>query len=85
MYAFLFVITYLGWQYQQWKQLLQKQTIVLLVIGIPLFGFIIEIIQGTCTATRYFDWWDALANTLGAFVAILLIQLIKTFHFFEKL
>lgn len=38
-----------------------------------LFGVIIEILQHTMTASRALDVYDALANTLGALIASVLI------------
>jgi len=29
------------------------------------YGLLIEILQGTCTSDRQFDWYDVLANSLG--------------------
>lgn len=42
-----------------------------------LFGFLIEIAQFLFTKTRGFDLLDVLANTTGAFVAVLLIRVVQ--------
>lgn len=85
IYTILFLLTYFGWKYQPKILFLKQKATNVLMLAVPLFGFIIEVLQGTCTTTRHFDWWDALANTLGASIGLLLIHLLKTFHFFEKL
>lgn len=43
---------------------------VLVAVGLILLGIILEVIQGVFTIYRTFDWWDALANSLGVVVAI---------------
>ena len=85
IYSILFLLTYFGWKYQCQFLILKTKTTTLLLICIPLFGFIIEIVQGTCTTTRHFDWWDALANTVGTLIGLVLLQIFKSFRFFEKL
>jgi VanZ family protein len=42
-------------------------------IGSVLYGIIIEIAQDKFTATRHADFYDVLANTTGATIAVLLI------------
>lgn len=85
IYTILFLLTYFGWKYQPNILFLRQKATTVLMLAVPLFGFIIEVLQGTCTTTRYFDWWDTLANTVGALMGLVLIHLLKTFHFFEKL
>ena len=85
IHSILFLLTYFGWKYQCQFLILKTKTTTLLLICIPLFGFIIEIVQGTCTTTRHFDWWDALANTVGTLIGLVLLQIFKSFRFFEKL
>lgn len=43
-----------------------------------LFGIIIEILQGSLTQTRQFDYYDITANTLGVLAAIPFFKLIKS-------
>lgn len=50
---------------------------------IPIFtGVVIEILQHTTNTGRTFDLWDIVANTIGAFLAFLLIrkQMQSTIH-----
>ncbi|MGJ5641786.1 VanZ family protein [Formosa sp. S-31] len=37
------------------------------------FGLLVEILQGTFTATRHFDMLDVLANTSGVFLTLLVL------------
>lgn len=41
-------------------------------ITATLTGGLMELMQGTLTATRSADWWDMLANTCGALSGVLL-------------
>jgi len=43
---------------------------LLVAIGLVLLGVILEVMQGMFTSYRTFDWWDALANSLGVVVAV---------------
>lgn len=46
----------------------------LLVVAIALagYGLLLELAQGTLTTTRTFEWADALANTLGVLLGLVL-------------
>lgn len=51
-----------------------------LVVGLCIFyGMIIEVLQVTLTNYRYAEYLDALANTFGALIALLVFNI-----FFEK-
>ena len=45
------------------------------VVFAILFGIVIEVLQDTMTATRDLEVYDAIANTLGALVAALIIRI----------
>ena len=45
-----------------------------------LFGLAIEILQDTLTATRALDIYDALANTLGALIASIILWIKNSLH-----
>lgn len=47
----------------------------MVVLGCALFGLLIEAMQWGLTQTRSAEWGDALANTLGAGVAVGLLSL----------
>lgn len=42
-----------------------------------VFGIIIEVLQGSVTTSRFMDVYDALANTLGVLVMVLVLLLNK--------
>ena len=47
-------------------ELNQKKALVFSVVGAVFFGTIIEVLQHVLTEYRAFEFYDALANTLGA-------------------
>ena len=53
-----------------------KYSLLIVVIAI-VFGIIIEILQGVLTKTREADFYDALANFLGAIVGFIALYWIK--------
>jgi VanZ family protein len=50
-----------------------------LFIAVFLFGFFIEILQGTFTVHRTGDFRDVLANTMGAFFALFFYDKLNAF------
>ena len=53
-----------SWTYSR----LKKRSLVAIPISISLYGVLMELGQLLLTSGRMFDWADALANTIGAFV-----------------
>lgn len=49
-------------------------TLFKLVLSLILFGVIIEVIQETCTETRSGDILDVLANSLGVFCGVYMVN-----------
>ena len=47
-----------------------RASVLRAAIGLVAMGVLIEIAQGTLTATRAMDPWDALANTLGVLAGL---------------
>jgi len=41
-----------------------------LLIAMPLFGMALECVQGGLIPGRAFDWFDGIANVLGAYVGV---------------
>jgi VanZ family protein len=54
----------------------KKKAILFAASGAVLYGILIEVLQGSVTTSRSFDYYDALANSLGA-VAMGLILMVK--------
>ncbi len=46
------------------------------------FGLLIEVGQGVFTADRYFDIYDALANSIGALAGLTTLPFLKTYFRF---
>lgn len=41
-----------------------------LLWAMPLFGMALECVQGTMAVGRMFDWYDGIANSIGAFAGV---------------
>lgn len=52
----------------------QKNALIWSAIWSFFYGILIEVLQETLIATRFGDWEDALANTIGIIVAIFTIK-----------
>lgn len=50
--------------------------VLMLVLGVFLYGVLMEILQKYVTINRHFEWWDMAANLIGIMAALLLIQII---------
>lgn len=61
---------------QSYFKFTSKKAIKIAVISAITFGIIIEVLQHTLTQYREADIKDVLANTLGAFIAVLIIKLV---------
>lgn len=75
-FIFYFVGFVLGFLYiRQLKEYQKKnpRKIKLLAFLLIIFGILIEVIQGTLTADRFGDVFDALANTVGVAIGFLVI------------
>ena len=55
-----------------------------LLISMPLFGLALEGIQGGFVEGRAFDWYDGLANALGAFAGVAASLLSRRLLFAES-
>ncbi|AUP78892.1 VanZ family protein [Flavivirga eckloniae] len=58
----------------------KKKAIFLAVILSVFFGIIIEVLQGSITASRALDAYDAVANTIGALLAAIVLWFKKSLH-----
>lgn len=76
-FTFYFVAAVLGVfflrEQRQWK-LTQKKAMGIILVLTIVFGIIIEVIQHTLTVSREGDVFDALANTLGSFCGIFIVN-----------
>ncbi len=69
-YLLLFAFTLIGWKRQTQFTLLKSISPYMIFIWCSLFGFLIECGQHFLTADRFFDWYDALANSIGAGIGL---------------
>jgi VanZ family protein len=68
IYMVLGLVTYYGWIMQVQFSSLRTRTVMKVMLVLALYGLTIEVMQGTLTADRSFDLWDALANSVGAVI-----------------
>lgn len=59
------------------KKYTLTKTIITICIAAIVFGIIVEFLQGSLTSYRTFDFFDALANTLGVIVAVPILLFIN--------
>lgn len=69
------VALYAGW-IGLWLMLYPRRLLLLLAMGI-IFGIGMEFYQEWLPFGRSFDWWDALANTLGALIGGAVFRLLS--------
>lgn len=50
---------------------------ILLAGALTILGIIIELLQEIFTSYRTFDWWDAVANTIGIMIGLLIFTALK--------
>ena len=77
VYAFLGFLAYYGWVKQVQFPGLKKRTLIKIVGVITVYGFIIEVLQETCTADRHFDILDTAMDTSGAILGCYVCLLLK--------
>lgn len=74
-YGLFAILWYLAFYYS--FNLKKMKALIYAFILAVLFGIIIEILQDTMTSSRALDVYDAVANTLGALIASVLIWFIN--------
>ena len=73
-FMFYFVFVFLWFSYLLYKKKPTNLTLILLVLFSIAMGILIELAQGYLTTTRQADIYDVLANSLGSFVAFLIMK-----------
>lgn len=75
---FLFYLVFVVlWSLAKWQSYFKiKYDLLILVLAIT-YGIIIEVLQGVLTQTREADFYDALANSLGAVVGFIGLYCVK--------
>lgn len=69
-----FMLIFLLWLYVPKIQQLSPIRFLFLCAICILFGFTVELLQGTFTETRQFDWYDIVANSLGVLLFAVMKQ-----------
>ena len=75
IYLILAVFTYYGWIRQDGFAGLHQRTLIKVFLLLALYGFTIEVMQGTLTTDRNFDMYDELANSVGALIGVTIAKL----------
>lgn len=70
---FFLSIAWFGYFYF-FKKIQQSQSFNLILVVLILFGIVVEVVQGTFTDYRSFDWWDILSNSIGVTLVYLLFK-----------
>ena len=76
MYFGLSLVLSYGFYYSQ-KIVSKKRLLLITFIISSLVGVLMEILQSTITSSRSFDYFDIIANIIGAFIgsALFLIRI----------
>lgn len=67
--AYLVFTLSIAWGLDKNKKLTSRNT-WLAFLAAATYGITLEWVQYTFFPNRYFDWWDMLANSVGALIAI---------------
>lgn len=76
-FVFYFVFVFLWGNYFFSKKKIQNKTLFSIVIVAVILGGIMEIFQELFTEHRMADWYDMLANTIGAVCGTIILWLYK--------
>lgn len=63
--------------YETWRHSLKVSNVMMLAVFPFIYGILIEIMQATLTTTRNGSIYDAIFNTLGIFLSILVWIIIR--------
>lgn len=78
VFAVLVALFLHGFLKQETFLLLRQQRVLIALSGCVLYGFLLEVMQGTMLTDRYFEWLDAAANIIGCVAGI------GIFRFYSK-
>lgn len=83
-FIFYFVLTLL-WNLVFYKKFKNWSYKFIIVLAVVIYGIIIEVLQGVLTKNREADVYDAIANSCGALVALVIIFWLRNETFQKKL
>jgi VanZ family protein len=75
MYAILAVLQFLAF-FNPKMNLSRKWLYLLVALAGIIFGFFVELVQGSFIYRRYFDWADVVANMFGTVFGLVVMALI---------
>ena len=82
-FLFYLVLTLL-WNFALQRKFKNESLKYIIVIFVIIYGIIIEVLQGTLTKYRQPDLYDAIANSGGALVALIIIIILLNSKIFKK-
>ena len=74
-YAILCIFIALYFIKESKNGLFKARALLLAVILSVGYGMILEVLQREYASDRLFDWYDALANTIGGLIGVILLKL----------
>ncbi len=74
-YAILCIFIALYFIKESKNGLLKARALLLAVVLSIGYGMILEVLQREYASDRLFDWYDALANTIGGLIGVILLKL----------
>lgn len=68
---------YAGFMFTTWRSAVKwsSRPIMIGIVGVGLYGFLMEVLQGLIHSDRVFDWWDVAANLVGALAVGVVVRL----------
>ncbi len=73
LYFAMCILMYLSLIYELKTRLSGNQALMASAVFAILFGLLMEILQSNLNTGRYFDIFDVVANTIGVFIAVLIV------------
>jgi len=85
VFAVLVVLALYGFIKQQAYQNLRAHPMIIAFVSCSVYGFLLEVMQGTLLSDRYFEWYDATANTAGCGLGLFFFRSVLQKKFQELL
>lgn len=77
VFVALIVLFLRGFLKQDEFQLLKRHSVIIAFTGCVIYGFFLEVMQGTLLTDRYFEWLDTTANTIGCIIGVVAFRYFK--------
>ena len=76
VFAVLITLALHGFGKQQSYEMLRAHPAGIAFAVCVAYGFLLEVMQGTLLADRYFEWYDAAANAAGCVMGIIFFRFV---------